>query len=236
MKAASSVMLIAIAFAVLIGAVHPQGALAQGGTEKTPADRIRAAIGKVDGASIRANARTARDWPSHGLDYAETRFSRLTQINADNVKALGLAWAYDLESTRGVEATPLVVDGVMYVSASWSVVHAVDVRTGKRMWIYDPDVPREAGYKGCCDVVNRGVAVYLGKVFVATYDGRLVALDAATGRVLWTKDTIIDRSRSYTITGAPRVYKGKVIIGNGGAEYGVRGYITAYDTETGAQR
>jgi quinohemoprotein ethanol dehydrogenase len=236
MKAASSVLLIAIAFAVLIGAVHPQGALAQGGTEKTSADRIRAATGKVDGASIRANTRTARDWPSHGLNYAETRFSRLTQINADNVKALGLAWAYDLESTRGVEATPLVVDGVMYVIASWSVVHAVDVRTGKRMWIYDPDVPREAGYKGCCDVVNRGVAVYQGKVFVATYDGRLVALDAATGRVLWTKDTIIDRSRSYTIKGAPRVYKGKVIIGNGGAEYGVRGYITAYDSETGAQR
>ena len=217
MKAGSSVALIAIALALFIGAAHPPGALAQGGTEKTSADRIKAATGKVDGASIRANARTARDWPSHGLDYAETRFSRLTQINADNVKALGLVWAYDLESTRGVEATPLVVGGVMYVSASWSVVHAVDVRTGKRLWIYDPDVPREAGYKGCCDVVNRGVAVYKGKVFVATYDGRLVALDAATGRVVWTKDTIIDRSRSYTITGAPRVYKGKVIIGNGGA-------------------
>ena len=124
----------------------------------------------------------------------------------------------------------------MYVSASWSVVHAIEVRTGKRIWVYDPDVPRESGYKGCCDVVNRGAAIYRGKVFVATYDGRLVALDAASGRVVWIKDTIIDRSRSYTITGAPRVYKGKVIIGNGGAEYGVRGYLTAYDTETGAQR
>ena len=131
MKAALSVALIAFAYTVLIGAVHPPGALAQGGTEKTSADRIKAATGKVDGASIQANARTSRDWPSHGLDYAETRFSRLTQINADNVKALGLVWAYDLESTRGVEATPLVVDGVMYVSASWSVVHAVDVRTGQ---------------------------------------------------------------------------------------------------------
>ena len=123
------------------------------------------------------------------------------------MKALGLVWAYDLESRRGVEATPLVVDGVMYVSASWSVVHAVDVRNGKRLWTYDPDVPREAGYRGCCDVVNRGVAVYKGRVYVATYDGRLVALDAVSGRVLWTKDTIIDRARSYTITGAPRVYK-----------------------------
>ncbi len=124
----------------------------------------------------------------------------------------------------------------MYVTASWSVVHAVDARTGKRLWTYDPQVPREAGYKGCCDVVNRGVALYKGKVYVGAYDGRLIALDAATGAVAWEKDTIIDRTRSYTITGAPRVFKGKVIIGNGGAEYGVRGYITAYDAETGEQK
>ena len=124
----------------------------------------------------------------------------------------------------------------MYVTASWSVVHAVDARSGKRLWTYDPKVPKEAGYRGCCDVVNRGVALHRGKVFVGTYDGRLVALDAASGTVAWEKDTIIDRTRSYTITGAPRVFKGKVIIGNGGAEYGVRGYITAYDAETGAQR
>ena len=145
-------------------------------------------------------------------------------------------WSYDLESTRGVEATPLVVDGIMYVSASWSIVHAVDARTGKRIWTFDPKVAREAGYKGCCDVVNRGVALHQGKVFVGAYDGRLIALDAATGRTVWEKDTIIDRSRPYTITGAPRVFKGKVIIGNGGAEYGVRGYITAYDANTGDQK
>ena len=204
--------------------------------EKGSAAHIKAATGGIDGAAIRANARTARDWPSHGLDYAETRFSRLGQINADNVRALGLVWSYNLESTRGVEATPLVVDGIMYVTASWSVVHAVDVRTGKRLWTYDPKVSKEAGYRGCCDVVNRGVALHRGKVFVGTYDGRLVALDAATGSVGWEKDTLIDRARPYTITGAPRVFKGKVIIGNGGAEYGVRGYITAYDAETGAQR
>ena len=218
----------------LVAITH--SASAQAPADRTPPERIKASIGKVDGAFIRANARTARDWPTHGLDYAETRFSRLTQINADNVKALGLVWAYDLESQRGVEATPVVVDGVMYVSASWSVVHAVDVRNGKRLWTFDPDVPREAGYKGCCDVVNRGVAVYKGRVYVATYDGRLVALDAVSGRVVWIRDTIIDRSRSYTITGAPRVYRDKVIIGNGGAEYGVRGYITAYDAATGSQR
>ena len=231
MKRALSTALVALTFGGFI-----DGASAQGFLDRTPPERIKISSGKVDDAFVRANARTTRDWPSHGLDYAETRFSRLTQVNVDNVKALGLVWAYDLESQRGVEATPLVVDGVMYVTASWSVVHAIDVRSGKRLWAFDPDVPREAGYRGCCDVVNRGVAVYKGRVYVATYDGRLVALDAVSGRVIWTKDTIIDRSRSYTITGAPRVYKDKVIIGNGGAEYGVRGYVTAYDAATGAQR
>ncbi|SOZ97637.1 Quinohaemoprotein ethanol dehydrogenase [Cupriavidus taiwanensis] len=196
----------------------------------------RDAAARVDGAFISANAGTTRDWPSHGLDYAETRFSRLRQIDSSNVGKLGLVWSYNLESTRGVEATPLVVDGVMYVTASWSVVHAVDARTGKRLWSFDPKVDRSLGYRGCCDVVNRGVALYQGKVFVAAYDGRLIALDAASGRKLWEQDTIIDRRYSYTITGAPRVFKGKVIIGNGGAEFGVRGYITAYDAATGAQQ
>ena len=203
---------------------------------KGTAEHIKAVTARVDGRSIQANARSTADWPTHGLDYAETRHSKLTQITADNVKNLGLVWSYNLESTRGVEATPLVVDGIMYVTASWSVVHAVDVRTGQRLWTFDPKVDRGGGYKGCCDVVNRGVALYQGRVFVASYDGRLFALDAATGKPLWEKDTIIDRKFSYTITGAPRVFKGKVIIGNGGAEYGVRGYITAYDAASGAQK
>ena len=204
--------------------------------DKGSPEHIRAVTGKVDGGAIHANGRTTHDWLSYGLDYTEARFSRLNQINDGNVRQLGLVWSYNLESTRGVEATPLVVDGIMYVTASWSVVHAIDVRTGKRLWTFDPKVDREAGYKGCCDVVNRGVALYKGKVFVAAYDGRLIALDAATGKVAWEKDTIIDRKFSYTITGAPRVVKGKVIIGNGGAEYGVRGYVTAYDADTGAQK
>jgi quinohemoprotein ethanol dehydrogenase len=230
-------------------ALHLAGAVALGiaasgwlvtvqaqGPAKGSADHIKATTQKVNGAFIRANARKTEDWPSYGLDYAETRFSRLNQISTSNVKDLGLVWSYNLESKRGVEATPLVVDGIMYVTASWSVVHAVDVRTGKRIWTYDPKVSKEAGYKGCCDVVNRGVALHEGKVFVASYDGRLIALDAASGSVVWEKDTIIDRKFSYTITGAPRVFKGKVIIGNGGAEYGVRGYITAYDAKTGDQK
>jgi quinohemoprotein ethanol dehydrogenase len=218
---------------VAAGLGVPGAVLAQA---KGSPEHIRAAIGKVDSNSIRANAKTTRDWPSHGLDYSETRFSRLKEITAGNVKDLGLVWSYDLESTRGVEATPLVVDGIMYVTASWSVVHAIDVRTGKRLWTYDPQVPRELGYKGCCDVINRGVALYRGKVFVGAYDGRLVAIDAATGQKAWEQDTVIDHSRPYTITGAPRVVKGKVIIGNGGAEFGVRGYVTAYDADTGAQK
>ncbi|MBL0944156.1 MAG: PQQ-dependent dehydrogenase, methanol/ethanol family [Hydrogenophaga sp.] len=214
----------------------PLAAQAQSATPKGSAAHISAATQKVNGGFIASNARTTNDWPTHGLDYAETRHSRLDQINTGNVKDLGLVWSYNLESKRGVESTPLVVDGIMYVTASWSVVHAIDVRTGQRIWTYDPQVPREAGFKGCCDVVNRGVALYEGKVYVAAYDGRLVALDAATGQRLWEKDTIIDRRFSYTITGAPRVVKGKVIIGNGGAEYGVRGYVTAYDAKTGEQK
>jgi quinohemoprotein ethanol dehydrogenase len=203
--------------------------------DKGSADHIKAATSAVDANFIKANTPTSKDWPTIGLDYAETRFSKLNQINAGNVKDLGLKWTYNLESVRGIEATPLVVDGIMYVSASWSVVHAIDARTGKRIWTYDPGVDREIGYKGCCDVVNRGVALYKGKIFVGAYDGRLIAIDAVTGKQVWEKDTVIDHSHSYTITGAPRVVKGKVLIGNGGAEYGARGYLTAYDTETGEQ-
>lgn len=190
----------------------------------------------VDEGMIRANTMSSREWPTYGLDYAETRFSRLNRINDANAQGLGPVWTYNLESTRGVEATPLVVGGVMYVTASWSVVHAIDARTGERIWTYDPQVSRELGYKGCCDVVNRGVALHQGKVYVGAYDGRLIALDAGTGEKVWEQDTVIDHDRSYTITGAPRVYKGSVVIGNGGAEYGVRGYVTAYDAATGALR
>ena len=211
------------------GAFH--GAFAE---DLTPA-RIKAATSTVDSAMIKANTATSKDWPTIGLDYAETRFSKLSQITSDNVKGLGLVWTYSLDSSRGIEATPVVVDGIMYQSGPWSIVHAIDTRNGKKIWSFDPGVDREKGYKGCCDVVNRGVAVYKGKVFVAAYDGRLIALDAATGQKVWEKDTLIDHDHSYTITGAPRAFNGKVVIGQGGAEYGARGYVTAYDTESGNQ-
>ncbi len=222
---------ILLAFGIAL-AMLPAGAQAQ---EALTPDRIKTVTSKVDEAFIKANAATSKDWPATGLDFGETRYSRLDKINTENVKNLGLMWTYDLTSSRGVEATPVVVDGIMYVTASWSVVHAIDARTGKKIWTFDPEVPRSIGFKGCCDVVNRGVALYKGKVYVGAYDGRLIALDAATGKKLWEKDTIIDHSYSYTITGAPRIAKGRVIIGNGGAEYGVRGYVTAYDAETGEQ-
>jgi quinohemoprotein ethanol dehydrogenase len=224
-RLAQAVSVIGLGLALSAGSASAQ--------TKGSADHIKAVTSAVDSASIKANTATSNDWPTIGLDYGETRFSKLNQINTDNVKKLGLVWSYSLDSSRGVEATPVVVDGIMYQTASWSVVHAIDARTGKKIWSFDPGVDREKGYKGCCDVVNRGVAVYKGKVFVAAYDGRLIALDAATGAKVWEKDTLIDHDHSYTITGAPRAFNGKVVIGQGGAEYGARGYVTAYDTETG---
>jgi quinohemoprotein ethanol dehydrogenase len=172
------------------------------------------------------------NWMSHGRTYSEQRFSPLKQINDQNVSRLGLAWYVDLDTHRGQEATPLVVDGVMFFTTAWSKVFAVKAATGEKLWAYDPKVPPEWAVNACCDVVNRGVAVWRGRVFVGTLDGRLVALDAATGKPVWETLTI-DRTQRYTITGAPRVVKGKVLIGNGGAEMGVRGYLSAYDAGTG---
>lgn len=172
------------------------------------------------------------DWPEHGRTADEQRYSPLSDINAHTVGHLGLDWYADLDSDRGQEATPVVVSGKLYVSTAWSMVKAYDGPSGKLLWSYDPKVPREWAVNACCDVVNRGVAVADGRVFVGTLDGRLVALEAATGRPLWSVLTI-DPTKPYTITGAPRVIKGRVIIGNGGAEYGVRGYVSAYDVKTG---
>ena len=173
-------------------------------------------------------------WMSHGRNYDEQRFSPLAQINTDNVQQLGLTWYADLDTNRGQESTPLVIDGVIYITTAWSKVKAYDARTGEKLWDYDPKVPGERAGLGCCDIVNRGVAAWNGKVYIGTYDGRLNAIDAKTGKEIWSVMTV-DQKWPYSITGAPRVVKNKVIIGNGGAELGVRGYVTAYDAETGAQ-
>ena len=171
-------------------------------------------------------------WLSHGRTYSEQRHSPLDGINRNNISSLGLSWSYDLGTSRGIEATPIVHDGVIYVTSTWNIVHALDAITGEKLWSFDPMVDKEQAAKGCCDVVNRGVALWGLSVFTATMDGRLISLNAKTGEVNWDIQTI-DKSKPYTITGAPRIIKGKVIIGNGGAELGVRGYFTAYDAMSG---
>ncbi|MBN8831888.1 MAG: PQQ-dependent dehydrogenase, methanol/ethanol family [Sphingomonadales bacterium] len=186
----------------------------------------------VDGAAIAAG--TDDQWLSYGRTYDEQRFSPLKQINTQNAAQLGLAWFADLDTARGQEGTPLAIDGKLYITTAWSKAKAYDVATGKLIWEYDPKVPGETAVKACCDVVNRGMAAWGDRLFLGTLDGRLIALDRATGKELWSVVTV-DQSQNYTITGAPRVINGMVIIGNGGAEYGVRGYVTAYDAASGKQ-
>ena len=186
----------------------------------------------VDGARIQKADSEPGNWMSYGRTYDEQRYSPLTQLTDQNAGQLGLTWSYDLDTKRGQEATPIVVDGVMYVSTAWSKVKALDARTGALLWAYDPKVDGSVGPKACCDVVNRGVAAWKGKVYVGALDGRLIALDAKTGNVVWSVQTT-DPSKPQTITGAPRVVKGKVLIGNGGSEFNVRGYISAYDADSG---
>lgn len=190
------------------------------------------ALGNIDGKRIAAADSEPHNWLAHGRTYAEDRFSPLKQITETSVEKLGLDWWYDFKTHRGLEASPIVVDGVMYLTGSWSIVYAFDAKKGSLLWTYDPQVPKDWAAKGCCDVVNRGVAVWKGAVYVGTFDGRLVALDAADGKKRWEVNTI-DRSKPYTITGAPRIVNDKVLIGNGGAEYGVRGYVSAYNIQDG---
>ena len=187
----------------------------------------------VDGAKIANADADPGEWLSHGRTYSEQRFSPLDKINTTNVKNLGVAWEYRTYSVRGLEATPIVSDGVMFITLPWSKVIALDAKSGKELWQYDPKVPGATGRFACCDVVNRGVALWKGAVYVGTLDGRLIKLDSKTGKMLWTVDTVENHAHTYTITGAPRVFDGLVVIGNGGAEYDSRGYISAFDANTG---
>jgi len=189
----------------------------------------------VDAARIIAADSTPGEWLSHGRTYGEQRFSPLDQIGPSNVGQLGLAWYADLPTDRGIETTPLMADGKLFVTASWGHVLAYDARTGEELWRFDPKVPKDYSRHACCDVVNRGAALWGDRVYAASIDGRLRALDRDTGEVVWEVDTRLNDVDSYTITGAPRIVNGKVIIGNGGAEMSVRGYVTAYDAETGEQ-
>jgi len=195
-------------------------------------DSVAGASSAVDAQRLADADANPDEWLTHGRTYNEDRFSPLTQIDDANVGKLQLAWYYDLDTNRGQEATPLMANGVLYTTTAWSKVLALDAVSGKLLWSYDPEVPGAKGYQACCDVVNRGVALWNGKVYFGTLDGRLIALDAKSGRPVWSVQTT-DTTRPYSITGAPRVVKGKVMIGNGGADFGVRGYVSAYDAETG---
>ncbi|MGZ3365730.1 MAG: PQQ-dependent dehydrogenase, methanol/ethanol family [Caulobacteraceae bacterium] len=188
--------------------------------------------GAVDGKAIAAPP--AGEWLGHGRDYSEQRFSPLDKIRAANVKGLALAWHYDFGDRQGLESTPIVHNGVIYVSTDFSEVWAFDAKTGQKLWSFDPDT-HYWQINTCCSPANRGVAIWGDKVFVGALDGRLIALDAKTGKQVWSTQTF-PKSTRLSITGAPRGIKGVVIIGNGGAELGARGFVAGFDAETGKQK
>jgi quinohemoprotein ethanol dehydrogenase len=175
----------------------------------------------VDAARLKAADSEPQNWFTGGRDQSGSYYSPLADIDAGNVKKLGYAWSYDLGNPqRGQEATPIVVDGVMYTSGTWGYVYAVDAASGRERWRYDPKGDWFPARNPCCDLVNRGVAVWKGKVYVASGDGRLHAIDAATGKPVWVVDTIIDHKLPYASTGAPQIARDVVIIGNGGSDMG----------------
>ena len=173
------------------------------------------------------------NWMTTGRDFGKGHYSPLTQINTDTVSRLGFAWDYDTQTNRGFEATPIEVDGVLYTSGVNGRVYALDARTGKEIWYFDPHSDGQFDRYACCDEVNRGVAVWDGMVYVGSFDGHLFGLDAKTGKVVWKVDTFIYKNRAYSSSGAPEVAGNVVVIGNAGADYDARGYVSAYDLKTG---
>jgi|HubBroStandDraft_5_1064220.scaffolds.fasta_scaffold32999_2 quinohemoprotein ethanol dehydrogenase len=189
--------------------------------------------GQIDRKRLLAADKHPGEWLTAGRDFGKGHFSPLTQINVQTVDRLGFAWDYDTHTNRGLEATPIVVDGVMYTSGSTGKAYALDAKTGKELWSFDPKSDLRVNREACCDEVNRGVAVWKGRVYVASFDGNLFALDAASGSVLWKADTITNKKVGYTVTGAPEVAGNVVVIGNSGGEYDARGYVSAYDLVSG---
>jgi quinohemoprotein ethanol dehydrogenase len=191
-------------------------------------------VRRVDDAALKNAGKAGDEWLTYGSTPGETRFSPLSQVNASNVSRLGLEWSYDVGVGGGnQEATPLMWNGTIYGITNWSIVFAVDARTGKERWRWDPEVNQNATRpKVCCGIVNRGIAIYQGKIIAPIVDGRLEALDAATGKPVW-EARVSYPQENYSVTMAPRIAKGKVIIGVSGAEYPVRGFFSAFDAETG---
>ncbi|MDB5705137.1 MAG: alcohol dehydrogenase [Sphingomonas bacterium] len=222
---------------VLLGALLLTGCIrfaSNNDNTSTSAPAGATGVAKIDAAYLTSGG-NGSDWAATGYNYNEQRFSPLDRINATNVGTLGLAWFADLPDARGQEATPIVIDGTIYVTGPWSKLFAYDALSGRELWEFDPKIDKAKGVQACCDVVNRGVAAWKGRLYLGTLDGRLIAIDATSGKQVWSVQTT-DNAKPYTITGAPRVVKDMVIIGNGGAEFGVRGYVTAYDAGSGAKK
>jgi quinohemoprotein ethanol dehydrogenase len=215
-----------LALLALAGCRAPSPASPDKVAAATPAD--------VDAARLLNADSEPGQWMMDGRNYTAQRYSPLKQINEQNVSQLGLAWFAELDTFRGVEATPLVVDGVLYNTSAWNITYAYEATTGRLLWTYDPKVPREWGRYACCEPVARGLSAWKGKIIIGTLDGRLIALDAKTGTPIWTTQTF-DKTWPYSITGAPRVFDGKVVVGNGGGDLGVRAFVAAYDADTGKQ-
>jgi quinohemoprotein ethanol dehydrogenase len=204
-------------------------------TQKGSPEHLKSALVAIDDQAL-SSSDPAGNWITYGQTYREQRYSPLADIDRTNVQKVGLAWHLELGGRRGIQATPLVIDGILFFTSTWSVVHAVDAKTGQMLWSHDPQVDRTKAADLCCGAINRGLAAYKGALFVGTLDGRLLSLDGATGEVNWEQMTV-PRDSNYSITGAPRIVNGNVVIGNAGGEYrGVRGYVTAYDAATGSQQ
>jgi quinohemoprotein ethanol dehydrogenase len=244
--------LVASALALLAGCGGPEragteaSASAQSATSVSSATTasIAASASTLGAASTRAFGRVDRErlleadsepqnWMTEGRDIGKTHFSPLADINLDTVGRLGSAWQYDTHTTRGLEATPVVVDGVLYAAGTTGRVYALDAATGAELWTFDPQSDGQVNRYACCDEVNRGLTVYDGLVYIGAFDGRLFALDAATGKVVWQVDTFIYKDRAYSSSGAPEIAGDVVVIGNAGADYDARGYVSAYDRKTG---
>jgi len=238
LNAVNRILCTLVLFLPIHAALGATAAATPGATTPSATPATARKPGSVDAARLAAADSEPQNWYTGGRDQGGSYYSPLTTINASNVKNLGFAWQYDLGlPLRGQEATPVVVDGIMYTSGTWGYVYALDAATGRELWRYDPKSDYFAARNPCCDLVNRGVAVWKGKVYVASGDGRLHAIDAATGKRVWEADTITDHKLPYASTGAPQIAGDKVVIGNAGADMGhggVRGYVAAYDLDSGA--
>ena len=191
-----------------------------GAKAPAPAPAAAAPVAQIDSARLRGIAREPGAWLTSGRDAGKTHYSPLDQVNRQTAARLGFAWQLKTGTNRGMEATPIVVDGVMYTSGVAGRVYAIDAATGRLLWQFEPPLKLKNARSSCCDLVNRGVAVWQGKVYVGSFEGILYALDARDGKVVWQSDTIVDHGRSYSITGAPEIAGKVVVIGNGGAQFG----------------